>query len=108
MSRRAVDVDFGKDRKTHAIVDLARRGNFVGTARFLLAELVARKAQHDKPTLPVLQIESLQPRILRRKTAPARRIDDENDLAGEIAHRYRLAAQADGTELVKPVHETLS
>src|SRR3546814_6632206 len=42
----AIDLDLGEDREGNVVGQRAETGDFRGIARFLPAELVARKAQH--------------------------------------------------------------
>lgn len=93
VSARAVDLDLAKQRKTHAEITLAELRNVPRIARFLLAELVARKAQYHQATVAVGLPQLLQALVLRGKTALAGGIDHQQHLAREVAQRLVLAAQ---------------
>ena len=57
----AVDVDLGEQRERDVVGQLAEAGDFRGVARFLPAELVAGKAEHDEAARAEVAIERLSP-----------------------------------------------
>jgi hypothetical protein len=57
--------------KAHAVVLLAEAGDLLVAARILVAELVARKAQHHQPALAIAFHSVLQAGELRREAAGA-------------------------------------
>ena len=77
----AVDVDLGEQRKRDAVVDLAERLDLLLAAGLLRAELVAGKAEDLEPLAVQLLVERLEPLVLRRESALARRVDDQQRLA---------------------------
>src|SRR5690606_8486943 len=77
------------------------------TARFLLAELVARKAEHHQATLTIALPEFFQPFVLRRKTALARRIDHQQNLGIVIGKRFALALDGDAGDSEKWIGHAL-
>ena len=60
----AVDVHFLKHREAHAVVNVTGLLDFIRTAGFLLAKLVARKTKHHQPLSRVLFVERFQASIL--------------------------------------------
>src|ERR1700722_20086977 len=88
MSGWPVHVDLGEHWKAHAVVFLAKRANLIGRAGLLLTELVAGKSQHIEPAILVVAIELLEPRVLRRESALARRVHDHQNAALELIHAH--------------------
>jgi len=80
VSGRSVDIDFGKDRKSHAEAQFAKPGNFIGRSWLLLAELVRRKTEDREAPIFVFPIEAFKRGILRSETALACGIGDEQNL----------------------------
>lgn len=72
-----VDVDFFKQGKADLVMGIAKSGNFLAAARFLLAELIAGKTQNRKALLPKSPIKAFQASVLRGKAASAGSIDDQ-------------------------------
>src|SRR3954468_12369701 len=60
----AVDVDLGKHRKRDGIVAGAELLDLGGVARFLAAELIARKAEHGKAARRKLPMQLLEALVL--------------------------------------------
>src|ERR1019366_908664 len=81
----AVDLDLREQRKVHAVIDLAGGLDLVIGPGLLMAELVARKAEHLQAAVLVLGIKRLQAFVLRRKSALAGGVDDQQHLALVIA-----------------------
>src|ERR1022692_912129 len=81
----AVDLDLREQRKVHAVIDLAEGLDLVIGPGLLMAELVARKAEHLQAAVLVLGIKRLQALVLRREPALAGGVDDQQDLALVIA-----------------------
>lgn len=100
MGAVAIDFDFFKQRKGHAVIAFAKAANFIGRARFLRAELVAREGQHFDALVLELLIYLFQPLVLRGKTAVAGGVDDQQDLALVLFEIDRLAVQAGGGKIV--------
>src|SRR5690606_38553332 len=61
--------------------------NLFVTARFLLAELVARKAEHAQSLGSVVLVQLLQALVLRREAAFRSDVHDEEDLPAKIPER---------------------
>src|SRR5437870_5470095 len=76
----AVDVDLGEHRKRHAVIDLAERLDLLLIAGLLRAELIARKAEHFEAAIVHLLVDRFETLVLRRESALARGVDDEQDL----------------------------
>lgn len=96
----AVDIDLTEHREFDAIVELAEFLDLVGGAGFLRTELVAGKAQNHETPVFVFFVNCLEPCKLRRKTALARGIDDEYNLAFVIGKGYFFATDRGGAEFV--------
>jgi hypothetical protein len=86
-----IDIDLGHHRKTHAVVELAKRSNLIVAALVLRAKLVARKAQHHQALGSVLLVQRLQAGELRRETASAGRVDDQERPTLELVQAHALA-----------------
>src|SRR5690606_25382989 len=80
MRTRAVDLDLGEHREIDAVVERAEGPDPGLVARLLVAELVARKAEHHQPALAVVAPQLLQPRVLRGETALRGDVDDQQHL----------------------------
>ena len=104
MRRRAVDLYFCKQGKADVIVQRTETLDFVLIPRLLVAELVAGKPQHRQAVFTMPAIQVLQARILRRKTALAGRIDDQQDLAAIGCERLRLAIDCLHVDIVNVFH----
>src|SRR5579864_2473056 len=102
---RSVDIYLVEHRKAHAVVHLAERADLFAAARLLLAELIAGKAQNGQPARAQFFVELLQPRILRRETALARRVDDEQHFVLEVGQRHILALKRLRGEVVDARHD---
>src|ERR1700753_1449714 len=59
-----LDLDFGEDRKRHAIILLAEGADLFSITRFLLAKLVTGKAQYGQALWLQLFVERLKAAIL--------------------------------------------
>ena len=77
----AVDVDLGEHRERHAEAPVAERRDLRLVARLLVAELVAREAEHGEAAVGVLVVQLLQPGVLRGEPALRGGVDDQHDLA---------------------------
>ena len=95
----AVDVDLGEHREGHAVVDLAELADLLLGAGLLAAELVAREAEHDEALVVQVLVERLEALVLGGEAAGARRVDDEDDLAGVVGEVALLAGQGRGGEV---------
>ena len=91
MRALAVDLDLGRQREGHAVVDPAELLDLVIVPGLLVRELVAGEAEDDESLRAQLLVELLQVVVLGSEAALARRVDDEHRLAGEIGERDLLA-----------------
>src|SRR4051812_38783891 len=98
---RAGHRGFFEHWKTHAIIHLAKLGDFLVAARLLPAEIVGWKPNNDEPAFLIALRKRLEPFVLRRVTTLARRVDDKHYLAGVIAERLRLAGQQTGKAVIQ-------
>ena len=94
MGAIAVDLQLGRQRKTHAVVALAKRADVGGVARLPGGKLVARAANHHQAARTIPAIQRLQPGVLAGKAAMAGGVDQQQHLAAIIAQRQRAAVQA--------------
>src|SRR5450755_4570257 len=91
MGVRAIDLDLGEHRERHVVFLGAEILDLGLVAWLLMAELVAREAEHGETAVTEAPMQRFETRILRREAAPARDIDDQQRLSSEIAERHRLA-----------------
>src|SRR5207247_9552362 len=102
--RRTVDVDLSEHRKGHAVVSLAEGADLALRTGLLPPELVAREAEHLEASGMKPLEEAFQTFVLRRETALARGIHDEQHLTAELAQRARLAVERGRLEVVGRRH----
>ena len=76
----AVDVDLGEQRERDAEVALAEALDLGLVPGLLVAELVAREAEHGEALVGVLVLQLLQALVLRREAALRGGVDDEHHL----------------------------
>src|SRR4029079_19460291 len=93
MRLAAVDVDLCEHRKRHVVLAFAERLDRPGVARFLRAELVAGKTEHRKAARREVAMQLLQALVLRRESAGARGVDDQEHLTLIALERNLLAGQ---------------
>lgn len=80
ISGRSIDIDPGGQRETHPVIKLAEGLDLLRIARFLVAELVAGKADHHQALFAVTLPQCLQPGVLRGEATTAGHIDQQQDL----------------------------
>src|SRR5260221_173038 len=80
----AIDLETGKHWKSDAEILAAEAGDLALAAQFLVQELIAGKTQHRQPPRFQPLIEALQPGILRRQSAVAGGIDDQQHPAAPV------------------------
>ena len=68
-------------------------GDLLVRAGLLAAEVVRREAEDHEAAVLVPPVQRLEPLVLRRVAALARRIDDQQHLARVLAERLRLLEQ---------------
>src|SRR6478752_7844124 len=100
MCMAAVDVDLGEHRKRHVEFGLTKCLDRLGIARFLRAELVAGKAQNRKAAGRQSSMQFFEALILRRESASARGVDDQEHLTLKPPERNLLAGQRLGREII--------
>ena len=93
---RAIDVDLREHGEGDVVVERAEGLDLLRIPRFLLAELVAGKAENRKAARRELLVKLLQPRILGGEAAFAGGVDDEQNLAAKIGEGHILAGQGLG------------
>ncbi len=74
-----------KHRELHAVGVVAKVGNVLAFARFLLAKVVRRKAQHHQALGAVVGVQLFQPFVLGREAAVTRCVDYQQHLACVLA-----------------------
>src|SRR5579871_2520044 len=84
----AIHFDLLEHRKGDAVVLRTERADVCRRARLLAAELVAREAKDREPLVLIRLVEILQPGILRRESALARGVDDQQHLAVIVRERH--------------------
>ncbi|MCY1542564.1 hypothetical protein D9M68_783190 [compost metagenome] len=104
MGLGAVDVDLAHHGKRDAEIALAEGGDLLVAAGVLLAELVAREAQHHQATRAVGLVQLLQATELRREAAGAGGVDDQQWLALELLQRNQLTVDRPGFKVVNAGH----
>jgi hypothetical protein len=92
----AIDLDLGEHRERDVVIERAEIPDLRLVPRLLMAELVAREAEHGEAARAKPALQRLKPRVLWREAALAGDIDDEQRLACEIGEGRRLAV--DGFE----------
>src|SRR3984885_7613638 len=91
MGVRAVDLDLGEHRERHIVLVGAKLADCSLVPGLLMAELVAREAEHSEAALAKASMQRFEPCILRGEAALACDIDDQQRLSREIAEHARLA-----------------
>src|ERR1700744_4912049 len=91
MGVRAVDLDLGEQRERHVVLVGAKLADLGLVARLLMAELVAREAEHGEAARAKAPVQRFEAGVLRGEAASAREIDDQQRLARKVAERMRLA-----------------
>src|SRR5476651_1009361 len=107
MRIRTVHVDLRKHGERDAVVLLAKAANLGCIAWFLLAELVARKAQHRKAAIRITFVQVLQTLVLRRESAFACGVHDQQHLALIVFHADGFTAEGFRRKRVDRVHSML-
>src|ERR1700720_2408645 len=83
MGVAAIDVDLGKHRKGDGIVAGAELFDLRGVTGLLATELVARKSENRKAARTKFLMQRLETPVLRRESASARGVDDQQHLTLE-------------------------
>ena len=73
--------DLGEDVELHAVIRLAELLNLRIRARFLLAEIIRRKAEDTQATRGIALVQNLQPFVLIGESALTCGIDDQHNFA---------------------------
>jgi hypothetical protein len=100
----AVDVHLGEHGEAHAVILFAEGADLVGRARFLRTELVAGEAQHHRALVLELLVHRFQALVLRRETALAGGVHDQQHLALVLRQVGRRAGQGIGLEIEYSAH----
>ena len=93
--------DLREHRKRHVVSALAEGRDLLAGARLLIAEVVAREAEHGKALVLELAMQRLEPFVLRRVSAVTGHVDDQRHLAAIVAKVSRLAKQRLRFQIVK-------
>ncbi len=100
----AIDVDLRKQRECHAVVDLAKRLDLFCVAGFLCTELIAGKSKHlESPRVQFL-MQRFETFVLRRKSAFAGRVDDQQHFVLVALEFLRVAVDVVHGEIVDLRH----
>ena len=78
-----LDVNFFHHGERHAIIALAKAGDFFGRSRFLVAKIVAWKAKDHEILSAMGLLQGLQLRVLGRESALGSGVHNEHALALE-------------------------
>src|SRR5207237_1398462 len=89
----AIDFYLGEHRKRDLVVGRAELLDLQRVATLLHAELVAGKSQHRKAARPEFLLQRFEPAILRRESAGARGVHDQEHLTLESLERNVLAGE---------------
>src|SRR5882757_3667614 len=93
MGVRAVDLDLGEHRERHIELVGAKLADCSLVPWLLMAELVAREAEHGEAALAKAPVQRFEPCILRGEAALACDIDDQQRLPREVVEPARLAVR---------------
>src|SRR4051794_32309362 len=104
MSVAAIDVDLRKDRKRDSIITGTELPDLCRAAGFLIAELVAGKAEHRKAARRKRLMKRLETLVLRRKSARARCIHEQQHLPLELLQGNLLAGKRLCREIIYASH----
>src|SRR4051812_9043078 len=108
MLMAAIDVDLRKHRKRNGVIAFAELCDLAGIAGLLGTELVAGKAEHCKAARRKLLVQRFETPVLRRESAGACGIDDQEHLTLEPSKRYVLAGQRFCREIINARHRVSS
>src|SRR4030081_3137647 len=100
----AVDVDLGEHRKADRIIAGTELLDLAGVTGFLASELVAGKSKHREAARGKLPVQGFEAFILRGKSASARGVDDQENLALKPFQRNVLPRERPCRELVNAGH----
>ena len=104
---RAVDFDFGKQRKVDTVLRCRKCQDFGIAARLLGAELVTGKAQDREAPLGKIFVKGTQTCVLRRKASPTRDVDHQAQLVAKTAERHVLAGDGLHDQIMELRHGIL-
>src|SRR6185503_3415053 len=91
-------------RESDVVLLRAELPDLLVGARLLMAELVGWEAQHDEAFILVLAVQRLEPGVLRRISALARDVHDEQCLPFIAAERRPLAVDRGDLDVVDRCH----
>ena len=86
----AIDLDLLHYGKRDGVLERAKLADLGVRARLLSAKLVAREGEDREAARTILLVELFETRVLARKAALGRDIDDEHDAPFERGHIERL------------------
>src|ERR1019366_4317516 len=95
-----VDVNLGKHGKTDPIISLAKHANLVARTGLLRPKLITRKAEHFEAAFVVGAVQRFKAGILRRKSALARCIHDQQHAPFELGKAYRAPIEQRSRKLI--------
>ena len=96
----AIDVDFLKHGKAHAVVRAAELTDFFSVTGFLSAELIAWKTEYAQPPVTVFLVQRFEPFVLGGKSALACGIYHQQHSALEYRERSLSSLQRVRAEII--------
>src|SRR5690348_18432392 len=102
-----IDLDLGEQGKAHGIIAAGELQELRLIARLLVAELIAREAEHAEAARPMFSIQRLETGVLRRKAALTRDIDDQQCLSAVAFQGLLFSLDSAGAEFVD-IHASAS
>ena len=97
-----VHVDLVEHGEADPVVLLAESTDLVRRAGLLLAELVAGKAENLQALFLQVVIKRFQSLVLRRETALAGGVNNQQHLAFKISQSFFVATQGRGAVIINP------
>ena len=107
MGLLAIDLDLGEHRKADAVGQRTEFPDLRLVAWFLMTELVAGEAKDREAACRVFLLQRLESLVLRRESALARHVDDQQRAATVIGQRALTAVDGLRGELVDVRHGVL-
>src|SRR4051794_18112785 len=108
MGVAAIHIDLREHREGDVIVVDAKLLDLPGVAWFLPAELIAWKSEDGKASWREFAMQHFQTLVLRRETAGAGRVDDQQNLTFKPIKPDLFASQSYCLEIVNAWHSVVA